>query len=183
MFLKDDVSPLFDSCKKKSLISLKEFRIDALRDKKIQLMSISLKPKNRSNICSYSYIKLFFKMHIKKLLNCLKALQFFHTERSKGLLLDNRFRVGGTFNITAGQWQWSDGSMVFSSINRTETRVEIDEGELLWHELDIFRDLESGKTERILCERVIWYNWNFSSADPSPWILLLNIQYMTVYNI
>ena len=118
-------------------------------------MSISLKPKNRSNICSYSYIKLFFKMHIKKLLNCLKALQFFHTERSKGLLLDNRFRVGGTFNITAGQWQWSDGSMVFSSINRTETRVEIDEGDLLWHELEIFRDLESGRTERILCERVI----------------------------
>lgn len=73
--------------------------------------------------------------------------------------------------------------MVFSSINRTETRVEIDEGDLLWHELEIFRDLESGRTERILCERVIWYYWNISSADPSQWILLLNIQYMTVYNI
>ena len=93
-------------------------------------------------------------MHIN-LLNCLKALQFPPTELSKGFLLSNKFRVGGAFNITAGQWQWSDGSMVFSSINRTETRVEIDEGDLLWHELEIFRDLESGRTERILCERVI----------------------------
>ncbi|XP_078331061.1 uncharacterized protein LOC144624916 [Crassostrea virginica] len=76
-------------------------------------------------------------------------------ERSKGFLLDKKFRVGGAFNITTGQWQWSDGSMVFSSIKRTETRVEIDEGDLLWDELEIFRDLESGRTERILCERVI----------------------------
>ena len=55
--------------------------------------------------------------------------------------------------------------MVFNSINRTETRVEIDEGDLLWDSSNIFRDLESGKTERILCERVIWYYWNVSSPE------------------
>lgn len=71
------------------------------------------------------------------------------------LLQNNKYRVGGFFNVTIGEWQWIDGSLVFDTIDRTLTDVNDDEGELLWHELAIFRDFDIGRTERLLCERII----------------------------
>lgn len=71
------------------------------------------------------------------------------------LLLNNKYRVGGFFNVTIGEWQWIDGSLVFDTIDRTLTDVNDDRGELLWQELSIFRDFDIGRTESMLCERII----------------------------
>lgn len=84
-----------------------------------------------------------------------QRLIFFYPEYQNGMLQNHRYRVGGFFNFTIGEWQWVDGSKVFDGINRTFTRVNDDREELVWHESDILKDFSTGNKDRMLCERII----------------------------
>lgn len=68
---------------------------------------------------------------------------------------NHRYRVGGFFNVTIGEWQWTDGSLVFDTIDRTLTRVNDYGEELVWQERYILEEISTGNDYSMLCERII----------------------------
>ncbi|XP_061183366.1 uncharacterized protein LOC133191636 [Saccostrea echinata] len=85
----------------------------------------------------------------------MEYIDYLRAERTGGFLSSLRYMVGGQWDMTAGQWRWLDGNLIFANIDISKCRITLNEGVIAWENKYGLMDISSTNQLEFLCEKVL----------------------------